>query len=435
MKKILAIFVALAMAFSTSIIVSAAEGPPEYCTPNPLEDCAWRDNFSICDIETEVTVAGGTTGGGNTAPVIKAKWEYDLDVSFLPEECAVCSTCIDASCLDVNGFWTLDACPCEPGLDVLPILGGSVRVGYFAAVTDDEGISTLEHVYADVWHPDGEFKYQIELFPLDKVSGLNAFTKVINCYPDLVEYNTPYFNLLGLTTTSEFDIDIDHELSQDLAEIYYGEALISYCQPGGYYTVGVRAHDNFNAWSEYLYNQFWYIPTTAINIDFTKVDYGNAVISNWQWASGDQTFGTNAFPTIQNWGNTPVDLYVWQNDMDFGTTINQQGLEEWNVEFDARLGSDGTIYTYDPFQNATGRKGNFFGYLDLCTLEKADFSIHVKKADPGNTYTGSMCLIGYRNGNPVWMTPTSFVGNAPGAVVQDIYNPDPSQAGPGGSST
>lgn len=439
MKKVFAIFIAIAMAMSTSILVSAAEGDPTYCVPNPGEDCAWRDNYSLCNIVTEVTVAGGTTGGGNAEPVIKCKWEYDLDVSFLPEECAVCGPCITSECLE-TGYWTRDACPCEPGLDVLPILGGSVRVGYYAVVTDLEGISTLQHVYADVWHPDGEFKYQIELFPLEKVAGLNAFDKVTSCYPDLIEYNTDYFSGLVpgyegvLVIPDEYDFDIEHELSQDLAEVYYGEALISYCQPGGYYTVGVRAHDNFNAWSDYLYNQFWYIPTTAINIDFTKVDYGNAVISNFQWASGDQDMQTNAFPTIQNWGNTPVDLYVWQDDMDFGTTI-QNGVEYWNVEFDARLGSDGTIYYYEPFQNATGFKGNYFGYLDLCTLEKADFSIHVKKADPGNTYTGSMCLIGYRNGNPVWMTPTSFVGNAPGAVVQDIYDPDPSQAGPDGSST
>jgi hypothetical protein len=431
MKKIIAMFVVICMAFVAFSFASAQE--PVYCTPNPPEECAWRDNFSICNINTEVVVAGGGGGGtGNTQPVIKAKWEYDLDVSFLPEECEVCGPCIDENCLE-TGYWVRDACPCIDGLQVLPILGGAVKVGYFAAVTDDEGISTLEHVYADVWHPDGEFKYQIELFPLTKQGSLDAFAKVIDCYPTLVAYNEPYFTGLGIT---DFDTDIEHELSQDLALVYYGEALISYCQPGGYYTVGVRAHDNFNEWSEYLYNQFWYIPTTAINIDFTQVNYGNAVISAWQWASGDQDMGTNAYPTIQNWGNTPVNLYVWQDDMDFSTTINQQGVEEWNVEFDARLGSDGVIFTYDPFENEDAtHKGVFFGNLALCTLEKADFSIHVKKADPGNSYTGNMCILGYRDANPVWPTPADFIGNSPGTVIQDIYNPDPSQAGPGESST
>ena len=140
--------------------------------------------------------------------------------------------------------------------------------------------------------------------------------------------------------------------------------------------------------------------------------------------------GTSAFPTIQNWGNTPVDLYVWQDDMDFGQTSGA-----WDVEFDARLGADGTIYTYDPFENQDAtHKGNLFGALELCTLEKADFSIHVKKAVPGNDYFGTMCILGYRTGNPVWITPSSFVGNAPAYVDQDLYDPNPSQAGPGESS-
>lgn len=418
MKKLLILLLVISMAL-VGVSITGANGPT-YPSINPSGDCAWRDNDSHCSITTEVDIAGGGGGGsGNTNPVIKCKWEYDLNVQIDVDQCDVCSGCINAGCLVDTPYFYHDACPCVDGLQVLPILGGSVKVGYYAVVTDDEGISTISHVYADVWHPDGQFKYQIELFPLGKQVGLDAFSHLLTCHDDLITYNVPYFNNEGIIN---YDDDIEHELSQDLARVYYGEALISYCQPGGYYTVGVRAHDNFNAWSTYLYNYFWYIPTTAINIDFTKVDYGTAVISSWQWASGDQIMGTNAFPTIQNWGNTPVNLYVWQDDMNFGTTINQAGEAEWNVEFDARLGSNGQIYVYDPYENEDGNhKGNYFGQLGLCTLEKADFSIHVKKADPGFTYTGNMCILGYRWGNPVWVTPPNKVGNAPGQVVQDIY--------------
>lgn len=436
MKKLLAILVVLTMTIVSAQVIAADNGDVTYCAPNPVEECGWSDNYSICSITTEVVVAGGSGGTGNHAPVIKCKWEYDIDVEIDVGECDVCDGCINGGCVDEEvGYFFHDACPCIDGLQVLPILGSTVKVGYFAVVTDEEGISTIDHVYADVWHPDGEFKYQIELFPLTKIEGQDEFGHVTDCHDTLVEYNENYFNTMGIYDIPGFDSDVVHELSQDLALVYYGEALISYCQPGGYYTVGVKAHDNFNVWSEYLYNQFWYIPTTAINIDFTKVNYGSAVISRWQWASGDQDMNTNAFPTIQNWGNTPVDLYVWQDDMDFSTTINQAGEEEYNVEFDARLGADGQITEYDPFENQDAtHKGNFFGQLELCTLEKADFSIHVKKADSGNTYNGNMCVLGYRTLNPVWVTPLNFVGNAPGTVAQDLYDPNPSQAGPGESS-
>jgi hypothetical protein len=138
---------------------------------------------------------------------------------------------------------------------------------------------------------------------------------------------------------------------------------------------------------------------------------------------------TGEFATIQNWGNTPVSLFVFQDDMGLGFT-GEPIDPSWNVEYDIRLSADGDEIRYDPFENEDGTpKGTFFGNLPLCTMEKIDFSIHVKKADPGS-YTGEMCIIAYRDGNPVWETPEEFVGNAPGAVIQDIYIPDPPQEGP-----
>jgi len=448
MKKILSIMVVITMALVgfSSIALAIGDGPdfrplPDYCSPNPPEECAWRDNYSICNIDTEVTVAGsGGSGGqtgdtnGNLPPVIKAKWEYDLQVEFTPAECVACDCNLPSSCFEpeysnpesLPEYWHRDACPCIDGLQVLPRLGKTVKVGYYAVVTDPEGISTIANVYADVWHPDGEFKYQIALSPLSKAESIAAFSKVISCHPTLLTVEDdpsvwiPEFE-------EDIIADIEYELTQDLALVYYGEDVIDYCQPGGYYTVGVRAHDIFNTWSAYLYNQFWYIPTTAIKIDFDTVDYGTAMIDYEQWASGDQTFGTDAYPTIQNWGNTPVDLYVWQDDMGLGMTSGQ-----WNVRYDVRLASDGNIKEYDPYQNQdSNHKGVRFDHLGLCTLDKLDFSIHVKKADPGYTYTGKMCLLGYRRGNPVWDTPSNFVQDSPGKVVQDIYDPNPGQNGPG----
>jgi hypothetical protein len=425
MKKILAILIVLSMSFVAVQAVNAIE-TPTYCTPNPPEDCAWRDNFSLCDITTQVTIAGGTGTGadGNSPPVIKCKWEYDLNVSIDVDDCDVCSGCINGICVDPSGFFYHDACPCIPGLQVLPILGGAVRVGYFAVVYDPE--FNIDHVYADIWHPDGEFKYQIELFPLDRLASLDAWDHVTDCHSSLIAINQAWASSIS---GDAWD-DIEHELDQQLAHVYYGEASISYCQPGGYYTVGVRAHDSFNAWSEYLYNQFWYIPTTAIKKDFTLVNYGSAIISRDKWLSGDYDMGTPQFATIQNWGNTPVNLYVWQDAMGLGFT-GEPSNPNWNVEYDVRLSADGVDYRYDPFENQdASHKGIFFGQLDLCTLEKIDFSIHVKKADPG-TYNGNMCILAYRDGNPVWATPSNFVGDSPGQVVQDIYDPDPAQTGPG----
>jgi hypothetical protein len=432
MKKLLSILVIFAMVFVSSQAVFADDtlNGPEYCLPHPPEECNWRDNYSLCDITTSVTIAGESGGGtgdptGNSKPVVKCKWEYDWDIQIDVGECDVCYGCINSDCVDTSGMFGHDACPCTPGLQVLPRLGTTVTVGYYAVVFDVD--FNLDHVYADVWHPDGEFKYQIELQKVEREQGLWKWDHVIQCHSDLIAYNEDFFTGAGI---SDWDGDIRHEIDQQLAHVYYATAELSYCQPGGHYTVGVRGQDSFNAWSDYLYNQFWYIPTTAINKDFTHVDYGSAIISRFKWVGGNTEMDgpDSNFPTIQVWGNTPVRLFVWQDDMTLGFT-GQPSEKVWNVEYYIRLSAAGEDIFYQPYQNDPGYKGVEFGQLGLCTQEKVDFSVHVKKADPG-TYPGNMCIIAYRDGNPVWPTPSQFVGSAPGQVIQDIYDPDPGQFGP-----
>jgi hypothetical protein len=316
----------------------------------------------------------------------------------------------------VSGNWLHDACPWTPGLQVKPILGCSVLVGYFAVVTDPEGVGSVSNVYADVWHPDGLFKYQIELHQVyceDTLGAVAVWEHVTECHMDIIAFN-------GYS-----DYEIWEELHQGDAKLFYGEALISYCQPGGCYYVGVRAHDSFGAWSDYLYNCFWYIPTAAVDVDFDIVDYGTCIISNNKWIPGDTNFQLyDGKPTVRNVGNTPVQLVVWQDDMMFGQTDGN-----WNVEFDARLGapSDNDAVTYDPFDTDSIFPGVIIpGILDLCTKEKLDFSIHVKKGYPGYTYEGVMRLFAFIADVPFpIMTPIAFIDNAPLGVEQMIQpNPE-----------
>ena len=393
MKKILAILIALSMIVVAIPAVMANGGPVS--NDNEAEYPNGADSVTTTAQVAGTSGGGGTGGTGNEPPIIKAKWEYDLCVQLCDDNC-------DPLCCTEH-----DADPDTPGLQVAPVLGGSVTVGYYAVITDPQGISTVQSVYVDVWHPDGTFKYQIELHPLgltdsgyDKTDALDAWDHVTNCHHDLIKYN------------GYDDYDIWDEINEELAYVYYGWAEISYCQPGGYYYVGVRAVDTFGAWSNYLYNQFWYIPTAAIEVDFDTIDYGTVVISHTQWVGGDQDMLTPNKPTVRSIGNTPVEIGVWQDDMEFGQTDGH-----WNVYFDARLSADGTVVEYDPFEDGV----MIPGFIPLCDKEKLDFSIHVLKGFPGDVpYTGEMRLYAYISGNPPWDTPLILVGNAPHGIVQDL---------------
>ena len=379
MKKIIAIMVILSMAL---ISVPA------------LAD--WDDVVNepqITVINTHTNVLGGSGGGtppgapggsDNLPPIVKVKWEYDEDDGYH-----------DASV--------------SPGLQVAPNLFGTRTVGYYAVVTDPNGRETVASVYADVWHPDGSYKYQIELFKIaEKPIALSIWDHVDIVHPDLITVNEDWAQ--GLPPEVTWWEDVRDELNEQLAYLYYGEAEISYCQPGGYYYVGVRATDHMNLWGSYLCNQFWYIPTSAVEIDFTTVDYsqeGPVAVSYERWIGGDYIMGTSSKPTVRNIGNCPVELWVEQDHMGFSDTLGV-----WNVMFDARLTADGDEVYYYPEE-----KVQIPGILDMCTMEKLDFSIHVYKGFPNIDYSGYMDLYAYiDDASFIWPTPLEFIGDLPYGV-------------------
>jgi hypothetical protein len=356
-----------------------------------------------------------------------------IPINECDEPCKPCDIHQDA--------WMHDACCCIPGLQVKPKLYGDVTVGFYAVVTDPEGVDHVDHVYADVWHPDGTFKYQIELIPVgfddpnkyNKWEAIEIWNHTWKCHRSLVKLSDfipqPGFDQPG---------DIYEELLQEEAYLYRAFAVINYCQPGGWYYVGVRAHDGFDAYCNYLYNRFWYIPTAGIDLDFKTIDYGTVAESSNKWIGGDEQFGTLK-PTVRNTGNTPVRLTVKQDDMQFGETAGKS-----NVDFDVRLTANGPVRTYLPgaydlikpaSQGGQDIEGNRYrgvlipGRLELCTEEKLDFSIHVWKGYPGMTYKGMMEICAYVDlPTYIWSTPGKFQKSAP-LGVPPIYigpiNPGP----------
>ena len=437
MKKILPILVVLALFISATPIVLADDfegfgDDIEGIQDVPKKPCAWKLRDCHKVLPTSATIAGtpggGSGGDNNGAPIIKCKWEYDMDVEVPIDECGEpCDPCEDS-------VWKHDACCCIPGLQVKPHLYGNTNVGFFAVVTDPEGVDHVEHVYADVWHPDGSFKYQIELFPVGFDAGSYNRFIALDIWNHTWAHHSDLVKFSGFTPQQGFTQpeDVYEEILQEEAYLYKAVAQINYCQPGGWYYVGVRAHDGYDKYCEYLFNRFWYIPTAGIALDFTSVNYGTVAESSNKWVGGDEQFGTDVKPTVRNIGNTPVKLTVKQDDMQFGETAGQS-----NVEYDVRLTANGPVRTYLPgaydlikpeYEGGQDEEGNRYcgvlipGILDLCTEEKLDFSIHVFKGYPGMTYTGTMDICAYVHiPSYIWTTPSMFEKSAPLGVPK-IYN-------------
>jgi hypothetical protein len=306
---------------------------------------------------TEVEVAEGAGG----KPVIKCKWET-------PDDCDIGEDC--PGCQPPHGI---------PGTQIMPVMpptyDSKKAVRFYAVVTDPEGVGTVASVYVDVYHPTGypccgSWKYQLKLNKLDKETcGIPSFLDAET--ENLIEYAE------GHTYASVLD-----QLEECLAEVYMGEGFLDYHQPCGVYRADVKAYDNVGNPSDILSNEFEYCCVTAMEVDFEHIDYGSVQACHNKWVGGDKDFGTSTAPTVRNIGNTDVIICIEQDDMGLGKTLG----EGWNVEYDARLGADGQHVIYDPEEQVC-----LPDVLYLCNTQKLDFSIHVKKSDPG-TYSGHITL-------------------------------------------
>ncbi len=339
------------------------------------------------DVPTTVTI----NGGGSGAPLVKAKWEQDLTTSL------------------ENG----DPTHLTAGSQFLPPLIKNAKkpIQYWAIVTDPDGANTIAGVTVDVFHPNNSpapynannfFKYQIILQKVDQATGLAAYIKARDAKLVTFQQNTtPPIN----------DAEILMELDKGTAYVYMGQQDIDYEQPAGLYTVKVDAWDTTNAYAGQatpplnLINEFRYVAVNGIEVDFSVVNYGSVAVSSEKWIAGDTIWQTPVGPapapnpaTVRNIGNTWVKITVKQNDMGFGfsgvtgtaysgPTPPAAGQSNWNVVFDARMGSNpANAMYYDPNVQIT-----LPNVLTLSNQDELDFSIHVIKS-PSGSKVGQMII-------------------------------------------
>lgn len=298
-----------------------------------------------------VSVGTGVTiqSGGGNPPAIDAKWEQE----------------------PIAALESGDPTHQIAGTQILPpcTYGGKKMINYYAVVRDDEDNGNVKLAAADIFHPDGTFKYQVNFAKLIPQSTAISMYKAALA-AGLVKFNTGQDSAMVLT-----------ELEKGTAAIWYGGAYIDYCQMDGDYSVIVAAADQNDNWAQTLTNTFNYVPVACGEFDFASVDYGSVSIGRPVWRAGDIVFGTADKPTVRNIGNTNIQVKINQSDMGFG----QDYTGTWMVQFDARLGNTGAEPIYDPYTEVI-----LPDVLERCHLEELDFSIHILKGM--GSHSGDMTL-------------------------------------------
>ena len=319
----------------------------------------------------EVGTSFSRDDAGGSEPIIKVKWEMKGDTLGKDD-----SSSSGAQFLP-SGRYQVDT-----------------DIEICAIVTDPDGISDINNVYANVFYPEDiylgpdheadrqgcgqEIGNQITLHKLDKMDGISLFCDEIRNKNN----NLPYFN-------EGYDYDgicaNDGQLQKETSYVYCGTKTISYEDPSGDYRVSVMAQDKWGLDSS-LENYFTYLPLTAFEIDFNSIDYGSVKLNTPKIVNGDLNWDDPAGinnASIRNVGNTRTQMYVWQDDMGLGKTDST-----YNVKYRARIGNDQDHWrNYVPYQTRS-----LLDELNLSEMEEMDFSIEVTKFPSTDYGSGLMKL-------------------------------------------
>lgn len=314
----------------------------------------------------------------NTAspPIINAKWELpDMQPVLSPG--SVEYEAVPPTDLNANTIPDADDDPLTPGMQMFPNLEdfpATRLIEYFLAVEDPDGVGDILSTWVDVYHPDGSFKYQIDLewVPCDYV-GLyddSVTPAILNIHPPL---------LAAIDTEQVTLVEAEQIIIRcykNEKAIYHGFGDLSKHQPWGPYEVRGFGQDTGGGVSPPYVNYFDVLPIIGLVTDFPIVDWGKIKPLTTDWVSGDEDLSTPNKPTVKNTGNALMQLglhfHQMVGDPDPTKTIN---------DFDARfMGED--------LQFPASTLLWFSGKLGSNDIKQLDLSIHPPAKLPPQDYWG-----------------------------------------------
>jgi hypothetical protein len=324
----------------------------------------------------QVDTAAEVTGGPNP-PIVNAKWELpdmQSDVAGIQYEAA------PPTDLNANGINDADDEPLMTGMQMYPNLCDEPEVRqieYWVAAEDTDGLGDIAAVWSDVWHPDGTFKYQVDLVAVE-CSEIGFFDD--NQSPTVLEVYAP---LLAAVDTDQVTMeeaeDIVRRCYKNEKGVYKGVELLLHHQPAGLYKVDGTAQD-WQGGTGVLVNYFEVMPIIGLRIDFSIVDWGSILPNVTDWVSGDEDLTTCDKPTVKNCGNVLMALGLHFSEMakvgDPSKTI---------TEFDAKFMGDQRDFVASTMQW-------FSTCAPPCTPKQLDLSIHPPDKLPPGVYEGDLDL-------------------------------------------
>ena len=290
----------------------------------------------------------------------------------------------------VEYVWILPDHYDETGTQINIVPSGE-RCDIYACVVvgDEDGRDTIKDVFAEVSHPDGSEKYQMHGYKVAYGS-----TEYNDCLAGgiaagLITDDQAHGNTVG--------VSIDYEvLGQQNWYMYKIPLPMYYHQPNGEYGVDVYVLDESSRVGKDVDPSFTWVANTYLELDFTNVDFGqitpNSDPTVYKKVNGDMDMSTPDAPSLKNEGNTEITVGVEFSE--FVGTV--QGPTKIIDSFDAQLRNIGN----DNYNGIEGEHLFFkanqpveFKYpIELCRVEKIDFSAHADSGTMPDNYSGTITI-------------------------------------------
>ncbi len=273
------------------------------------------------------------------------------------------------------------------------------RFQMWMAVDHPNGISNIDDVYWDVFHPDGSPKTQVHGIAINKGDCGKLDTMFDAAWHTGQVAATAIVDPVG----GRGMVDLCHE---GVKKIYWGEWTVSKDQPCGEYQVVAHAVAS-GVQAKTITNYFDVICFIHGEIDFGALDFGGMTPGRTKVLDGDLVWDDPADnkPTVRNLGNIGMEPMV-----EFHLMCNSDDiiLRKCITQFDVSFGrSPATLQHIDPIFVAINPgppvvelPGDHTDRVDfdntrprvLCSDEmgKLDFSVHPPNTLPSGTYAGGV---------------------------------------------
>jgi hypothetical protein len=342
----------------------------------PIIECKWE----LPDMES---------GDGANDPYPDVTFEYVRDAVHEHDDSPLgptplhpCSLPATGTPRMVNGATGMMTITANPG-----DLPEERRFQLWMAVDHPNGISAIDDVYWDVFHPDGSPKTQVHgiKVPTAECGSLGLSTTPGSMFE--AAHHTGQISAAAIDDPNRGIVTMCHE---QVKAIYYAEWTISKEQPCGQYRVVAHAISE-GVQAPTITNWFNVVCFISGEVDFEELDWGSIepgrtdrIAGNLLWEPPD-----SIAPTVRNVGNIGLEPAVRFDRMCSTTLPIPKCIDQFDVSFGR---SPATLQHIDPL--FAGETVNFDNNRNrvLCAdeLGKIDFSIHPPSTLPGDVYQGGV---------------------------------------------